>query len=49
MKGKGCSIVEVVSTCASGWKKTPEEANQWMVDNMFPYYPLGDLKNTVTD
>ena len=24
-----------------------EQANQWMVDNMFPYYPLGDLKNTV--
>jgi 2-oxoglutarate ferredoxin oxidoreductase subunit beta len=49
MNKKGCSIVEVVSTCASGWKQTPEQANQWMVDNMFPYYPLGDLKNTVTE
>ena len=47
LQKKGCSLVEIVSTCASGWKKTPEEANQWMVDNMFPYYPLGDLKNTV--
>ena len=44
---KGTSLVEIVSTCASGWKMTPEQANQWMVDNMFPYYPLGDLKNTV--
>ncbi|MCD7710630.1 MAG: thiamine pyrophosphate-dependent enzyme [Porphyromonadaceae bacterium] len=42
---KGTSWVEVVSTCASGWKMTPEKANQWMVENMFAKYPLGDLKN----
>lgn len=42
---KGTSIVEVVSTCSSGWKMTPAASNQWMVDNMFPAYPLGDLKN----
>ncbi|MDR0794726.1 MAG: 2-oxoglutarate oxidoreductase [Tannerella sp.] len=46
MNGKGCSLVEFVSSCASGWKLTPEKANQWMVDHMFPYYPLGDLKKT---
>ena len=46
MNKRGTSLVEIVSTCASGWKMTPEQANQWMVDNMFPYYPLGDLKNT---
>jgi 2-oxoglutarate ferredoxin oxidoreductase subunit beta len=23
---------------------TPIQANQWMEENMFPYYPLGDLK-----
>ncbi len=45
LAGKGTSVVEVVSTCNSGWKLTPEKANQWMVDNMFPFYPLGDLKN----
>ena len=42
---KGTSVVEIVSTCNSGWKMSPEKANQWMVDNMFPKYPLGDLKN----
>ncbi|MCH5227029.1 MAG: 2-oxoglutarate oxidoreductase [Muribaculaceae bacterium] len=42
---KGTSVVEIVSTCNSGWKMTPEQANNWMVDNMFPKYPLGDLKN----
>ncbi len=41
---KGAQFVEVVSTCSSGWKMTPEKANEWMVENMFAYYPLGDLK-----
>lgn len=45
MAGKGTSLVEVVSTCNSGWKQTPEQANVWMVENMFKKYPLGDLKN----
>ena len=45
MAGKGTSIVEVVSTCNAGWKMTPEEANDSMVEHMFPYYPIGDLKN----
>lgn len=45
MAGKGTSIVEFVSTCSSGWKMTPAQSNDWMVENMFPAYPLGDLKN----
>ena len=40
----GMSFVEVVSNCNSGWKMTPVQANHWMVENMFPYYPLGDIK-----
>ena len=45
MAKKGTSVVEFVSTCPSGWKMTPEQANQWMVNNMFQKYPLGDLKD----
>lgn len=41
---KGLSFVEIVSNCNSGWKLPPVKANQWMVDNMFPFYPLGDIK-----
>ena len=48
MNGKGASLVEVVSTCNAGWKLSPEKANQWMEDNMFKFYPLGDLKDTAT-
>lgn len=42
---RGTSVVEFVSTCNSGWKMSPEKANIWMEENMFPKYPLGDLKN----
>ena len=45
MENKCTSIVEVVSTCSSGWKMTPEQSNNWMVENMFPMYPMGDIKN----
>jgi 2-oxoglutarate ferredoxin oxidoreductase subunit beta len=41
---KGVSFVEVVSNCNSGWKMTPLQANKWMEENMFPFYPLGDIK-----
>lgn len=45
MAGKGTSLVEVVSTCNSGWKMSPAKANKWMEENMFAKYPMGDLKN----
>lgn len=45
----GTSFVEIVSTCNSGWKMTPVEANKWMEENMFPFYPLGDLKDGEKD
>ncbi len=41
---RGTCFIEVVSNCPSGWKMTPLEANEWMEKNMFPVYPLGDLK-----
>ena len=42
---KGTSVVEIVSTCNSGWKMSPVDANKWMEENMFANYPMGDLKN----
>ena len=41
---RGTSVVEVVSTCNSGWKLSPAKSNEWMVEHMFEKYPLGDLK-----
>jgi 2-oxoglutarate ferredoxin oxidoreductase subunit beta len=42
---KGTSVVEIVSTCNSGWKMSPTDSNNWMAEHMFEKYPLGDLKN----
>ena len=44
LAGNGYSMVEVVSTCSSGWKMSPVKANKWLEENMLPYYPLGDIK-----
>lgn len=41
---KGMSFIEVVSNCNSGWKMPPVKANEWMEENMFPVFPLGDIK-----
>lgn len=41
---KGTCFIEIVSNCPSGWKMEPVESNVWMEENMFPFYPLGDLK-----
>ncbi len=41
---KGTSFIEIVSNCNSGWKMEPVQSNEWMVDNMFPFYELGDIK-----
>ncbi|NCU36654.1 2-oxoglutarate oxidoreductase, partial [Candidatus Falkowbacteria bacterium] len=43
-ENKGLTFVEIVSNCNSGWKLSPVKANEWMVENMFPFYPLGDIK-----
>lgn len=43
-ENKGVAFVEIVSNCNSGWKMPPVKANQWMVENMFPFFPLGDIK-----
>ena len=45
LDGKGTSVVEIVSTCNTGWKMTPDESNKWMAEHMFAQYPLGDIKN----
>ena len=41
----GTSVVEIVSTCNSGWKMSPADANKWMEEHMTAKYPLGDLKD----
>ena len=46
MKGMGSSLVEIVSTCSSGWHLSPVKANEWMRKYMFEEYHKGDFKDT---
>ena len=45
MAKKGTSVVEFVSTCNTGWKMSPEKANEWMAEHMTAKYQLGDFKD----
>lgn len=42
--GLGFSLVEVLSPCPVGWKMEPGEAQDFVRDEMVPFYPLGDYK-----
>ena len=46
MEGKGFTLVEVLSTCPTNWGKTPVESLKWLEENMMPYFPLGNFRNT---
>ena len=46
MAGEGFTFVEVLSTCPTNWGMTPLKANEWLKDNMIPYYPLGVIKDS---
>ncbi|MGQ9620184.1 MAG: thiamine pyrophosphate-dependent enzyme [Bacteroidales bacterium] len=43
-KNMGTSFIEIVSNCPSAWRMKPVESNKWMEENMFRFYPPGDLK-----
>jgi len=49
MEGKGFTFVEFLSTCPTNWGLTPLKANQWLHENMVPYYPLGVIKDTTQE
>ena len=45
MAGEGFTFIEVLSTCPTNWGMTPLKANEWLKENMIPYYPLGVIKD----
>ncbi len=46
MAGKGFTFVEVLAACPTNWGMDIVEANQWLMENMATYYPLGVIKDT---
>lgn len=46
MDGEGFTFVEVLAACPTNWGMDILEANQWLMENMAAYYPLGVIKDT---
>lgn len=40
----GFAFVEMLSTCPINWGLPPNDALEWLKDNMIPYYPLKQFK-----
>jgi len=49
IKGAGLSLVEVLSPCPVDWKMTPPDAVGWIEKEMIKFYPLGVIKDVVSD
>ncbi len=42
--GLGFAMVELLSSCPTNWKVTPNEALKFIEEHMIPVFPLGDYK-----
>ncbi len=45
LEGRGFSMVEILSTCPSTWRKPPLESNKWVEGKMVEVFPPGVIKN----
>ncbi len=45
-RGLGFSMVELLSSCPTNWKMTPQEALDFVAEKMVPVFPPGDYKVT---
>lgn len=43
-RGLGFSMVELLSSCPTNWKVSPNEALNFIAEQMVPVFPLGDYK-----
>jgi len=43
-RGLGFWMVELLSSCPTNWKVTPNEALNFIAEHMVPVFPLGDYK-----
>jgi len=47
MRGEGFTMVEILSQCPTNWKLNSIESIDWLEKNMIPFFPLGEIKNTL--
>lgn len=44
LQGLGLGIVEILSTCPTNWRLDPSDAQDFILENMVPIFPLGEYK-----
>lgn len=49
LQGKGFTMVEVLGNCPTNWGLSPEEANAYVMQQLVPAFPLGDLKDATKE
>lgn len=49
LDGKGFGFVEILASCPTNWKMTPEEAHKRVKEEMIPVFPLGVCKDITED
>lgn len=45
LKGLGFGFVEILSSCPTNWHMSPEQAHEWVRNEMIPTFPLGIFKD----
>ncbi|MDD3726563.1 MAG: thiamine pyrophosphate-dependent enzyme [Candidatus Ratteibacteria bacterium] len=45
IENRGFSLIEVLSTCPTNWKKTPSESMEWVRTEMASFFPPGVYKD----
>ena len=48
-QGLGFGFVEILSSCPTNWKMSPEEAHQRVREEMIPVFPLGVFKDVTAE
>jgi 2-oxoglutarate ferredoxin oxidoreductase subunit beta len=47
VEGKGYSLVEIVTNCPTNWRMSPAETNNYLMNEVFKAFPLGDLVDRI--
>lgn len=49
LKGLGFGFVEILSSCPTNWKMTPQQAHERVREEMMPVFPLGIFKDVTAE
>jgi 2-oxoglutarate ferredoxin oxidoreductase subunit beta len=49
LAGVGSTLIEILSPCPTNWGMDPIAAMEWLEKEMFPVFPLGEVKNRLPE